>query len=615
MSGNDPIAACDRLVRIFERAQSLGIKSPAGSDDTIQAPIVPLTIALLKMKVRPALTSRWLESDPVHVVLVGGTNTGKSTLLNLLLGRDVAGMGVQARFSQHPEAYRPSVLGDEWLDGYESRFRGYRRYRNEHPPRQSDEELRGQGYIPALAVIDPQKSTSPEWAPLLSQTAVVWDAPDYSTEVAESYLSTVIDLIGLADLVVMTVTDESYADNRGNAILRMVSEAGVSVVVAANKVPENPSLIKDITRTIETVGQTRAPLLQLREVRGASPSDRLLRLLGTSQAATIRDTIGSELARGRQLKRCALRGSIQFIGRHFEGVLQPLVQEADAATEWSQVVDRVARERILEPYQRDYLEGIHYGEFNRTLVHLVELLRVPVVGPVVETAGQVVRVPFRLARQGIRKLLKLPASDSPGVPEEVVLRTAIGSCLLALASEAQARVSQGGHASWRLVAEKLSDPATNKRVFDQFERDFAAYREGFDIEVRRRAESLYKKLKEEPARLNALRGANLLAGTASVAVAIKTAGISWSDAVIGPVVAGIWHNLLEWGLGRYLETLRADLVTDQFQAVASLVVDRLAEPLKKFFDVAVSPGDLEAALADFAVVKNEAIRVAGGSDA
>ncbi len=615
MSGNDSTAACDRLIQILERAQHLGKETQPESKDVIASPIVPFTVALLRMRVRPALTLGWLETDPVHLVLVGGTNTGKSTVLNLLLGRDAAAMGVRARFSQHPEAYCSSPPGDLWLDRFDSRFHGYRRYRNEHPPRQTDEELRAGGYIRAFSVIDPLSVNSPELAPLFSTSAVVWDGPDFSTEAAESYLSTVVDLMGMADLVVMTVTDEAYADDRGNAFLRLLADAGIAVQAVANKVPSNPSLLNDMARTLETIGRTQTPLLHLPDTRGASPTERLQRLLQTPEAGTVRESLAHAIQRGGALKKRALGNSIQFIGRHLDGVLNPLLEEAGAAAAWSQIVDRVTHDRIHEPYRRDYLEGMHYEEFNRTIMHLVELLRIPFVGPLVEVAGQLVRIPVRLIGLGIRKLMKLPAANAHRISEEEVLRGVVDPWLLALASEAQAQAVKQSHPSWNSIVARLDDPGFRAGVRDRFERDCATYRLKFDDEVKRRAESLYLKLKEDPRRLHALRGANLLAGTASVVLAVKTAGIGWSDAVVGPVVAGVWHNLLEWGLGRYVDTLRTDLVNDQLLAVDQTVGTSLAEPLKGLFHVAVTEGDLASVRADFALVEREATRIAGGSDA
>ena len=56
-------------------------------DDSIRAPILWYSLAQLRMRVRPALERAAIGVDPVHVALFGGTNTGKSTVLNVLLGR------------------------------------------------------------------------------------------------------------------------------------------------------------------------------------------------------------------------------------------------------------------------------------------------------------------------------------------------------------------------------------------------------------------------------------------------------------------------------------------------------------------------------------------------
>lgn len=615
MSGTDPIAACDRLVPILERALALDVKDRPTTDDAIHAPLAAYALAQLRMRVRPALAPGWIASDPVHVALFGGTNTGKSTALNVLLGRDAAGMGIRARFSQHPEGYRVASLGDAWLDESGSRFAGYRRYRDEHPPRQSDDELRRDGYRPALAILDPERLPTPPFCPQVSTAAVVWDGPDFSTEEAGTYIGTVIDLLALADLVLMMVTDESYADDRGNALLRMVNDSGVALRVVANKLPESATLLDDMTRTLEKAGNNRASaLFRLPEVRGTSPADRLGRLLGTSEANTFRAAVGREVARGKELKRKALLGSVDFLERHFETILRPLAAEAGVADEWAGTVERLAEERILVPYRTEYLEGVRYEEFNKAFVKVVDLLQVPGVGPVVVVVGRLVRAPMRWLGGWVGKVLGTTAEVPKEAPEEEVLRKALGSWLGAVKAEAQARAAASPQSSWAEIAREIEAPRFREGLFARFDRDFAAYRGEIDQEVRRQAERIYEKLRESPRRLNALRGANLFAGATSVVLALKTVGLSWSDAVVGPVVAGLWHNLLEWGLGRYLEGRRLDLVERQFRGVRTLVATGLEQPVRELFRGAVSARDLAASREDFAVVRAEATRVAEGGE-
>lgn len=608
MTATDPVAAIERLIALMERAAALGARDQPAADDSIRAPILSYSLAQLRMRVRPALERAAIGVDPLHVALFGGTNTGKSTVLNVLLGRVGASMGVRARYSQHPEAYRPGTLGDGWLDGSASRFANYRRYRDEHPPRQTDDELRRDGYRPALAVLDPTRLAGPEFAPPAAAAAVLWDAPDFSTEQAGTYMSAVLDLLALADLIIMTVTDESYADDRGTAFLRMVSESDVAKLMVANKLPDNPALLEDVARTLDAAGRSRAPVLRLPDVAGSSPSARLENLIATPEAAWLRAAVHEQAEHADDLKLRALRGAIQFIERHFEAILKPLSDEASVAQEWGRTVERLARELIVEPYRSNYLEGVRYGEFNRTLLHLMELLRVPWIGPVLEATGHLMRTPLRLAVRGVRRLVGRPEPAARQAPEQEVLDAAIGGWLAAIKSQAQlAARAQSAPDGWDGVVRALDDPRFRQELGERFGRAFAAYRVEIDDEARRRAEALYRKLQENPRKLAALRSANLLVSAASVALVIKTAGLDWSDAVLGPVVTGLWQNLLAWGLGRYLETLRTELKQVQLRAVSALVEADVVAPARDLFRATVGAADLDVARQDLSVVTNAAI--------
>ncbi|HMB08268.1 MAG TPA: GTPase domain-containing protein [Isosphaeraceae bacterium] len=612
-SPNDPLTACDRLVALFDRARALGEERirAAAIDDTIRAPVVPFVIAQLRMRIGPALRPDWSACDPVHVALVGGTNTGKSTVVNLLLGRAGAAMGARARLSQHPAAYRPAALGDRWLDAFPGRFAGYRRYRDEAPPRQSDEELRRDGYRPALAVLDPDRAPIPALGPPATASAVCWDVPDFSTEEGQIYLGTILDVAALADLVIMVVSDESYADQRGHELLRMLADSGVTILVAANKLPESPKLREDLAETLGANGRFHAGIHHLPQVRGTDPQERLGNLLTTPEAAAFRAAIAREASRGAELKRQALRGAVGFIDRHMDEALRPLADEADRAARWADRVGRITAEHVLEPYRRDYLEGVRYGEFNRTLVHVMGLLQVPWIGPVVDLAGKVVRAPVRLATGLVRRLARAREEAPKLPPEQEVLGEAVATWLAALKAEAQALAGAEPHPAWAEIVRRFDDETFRRDLLARFDDGFQSYRKDLEETVRHRASAIFRKLEEDPKRLNALRGANLAANLLAVALVIKSWGIDWSDAVVGPVVAGLWQNLLEWGLGRYLETQRAGLLHEQLEAMRGLVEVRLAEPARALFRGAVRVEDLRAARRDFARIREAVGRLAG----
>ncbi|WP_406696024.1 hypothetical protein V5E97_34010 [Singulisphaera sp. Ch08] len=608
----DPIAACDRLIAVLERAIPLSSKGRWASDDAIHAPILPFAIAQLRMRVRPAFQPGWIETDPVHVTLFGGTNTGKSTVVNLIVGQAAAGMGVRARCSQHPEAYRLSALGDRWLEGSSTRFQGYRRYHGEHPPRQTDLELRRDGYRRALAIFEIDRLSGAQLAPMAASTAIVWDAPDFSTEQSGYYLGTILDLLALADLVVMTVTDECYADDRGTSLLKMVGDSGVATLVVANKLPENPTLLEDVGRTLGTAGGSQAPVLRLPEVSGTSPIDRLERLLRRDEASVIRESVQREAVSEPAIKRRSLMGSIGFLERRLDEFLGPLTHEVSASAAWQATIHRLTRESILDPYRQDYLEGVRYGELNRTLLHLMELLQVPLIGPILELTGRVVRMPVKLAGRGFRSLLGHRTNEPKPPPEQEILQDLIPHWLAAIKAEAQVLARSENREEWTAIVLELESERFRTELLAPFDRAFEVYRERMERVVRRRAEDLHERLRETPKKLATMRGANLMVSASSVALVIKTAGLDWSDAVLGPVVAGVWQNLLEWGLGRYLETLRSELKDIQLQAMRQLVEVHLEQPVRNLFPGAVSAGELDAARADFASIKAEATRIAEG---
>src|ERR671924_215663 len=191
---DEPLAACDRLITLLERALRLEPIHADVRDDTIRAPMTHYIAAQLRMRIRPALVPGWPAYDPVHVALFGGTNSGKSTVLNLLVSRAAAGMHATARFSRYPEAYHAGALNDRWLSSAPSRFSDYHCYRDRHPPRQSDDDLTRHGYRPAFALFDLDRLEIPALAPPAA-AAVFWDAPDFSTEAAQAYLSAVLDAV------------------------------------------------------------------------------------------------------------------------------------------------------------------------------------------------------------------------------------------------------------------------------------------------------------------------------------------------------------------------------------------------------------------------------------
>jgi hypothetical protein len=606
---DDSLAACDRLIALLERALRLESTHVGAREDTVQEPMTRYIIAQLRLRIRPALMPGWPAHDPVHVALFGGTNSGKSTVLNLLVGRAAAGMHVTARFSQYPEAYRPGVLGDRWLTNAPSRFREYQCYHDRHPPRQSDDDLAQHGYRPAFAILDLDHLETPVLAQPAA-TAVFWDAPDFSTEEAQTYLSAVLDVVALADLVIMTVTDESYADDRGTALLRMVSDSGVTLYVVANKLVDSPELLQDIKAKLASCWRGTVQSLPL--VKGRTPEERLGHLLATPQAEALRQSVAREVASRSQLKRQVLAGVVEFIQRRLGEALRPLVAEVEMANAWEHIVERITQQEILERYRSEYLDGERYGEFNQTLVRLMDLLEVPGIGPLLRLLSAVVQTPFRLARGALQSILGGSRAQTTQPPEHEILDQLIQRWLAALRSEAQLLASAASHPGWGDLLRRLDSREFFGQLAQTFEHAYGAYRQTVNEEIQRRAQEIYHAIAQRPWRINILRGTNLIVDATSIMLVVKSGGLNWSDAVLGPLIAGLRHALLEAGLDKYLQTQQSLLKRQQLAALQGVVEQHLARPVRTLFIGAARAEELEAAQRDVERLSQAALRVARG---
>jgi hypothetical protein len=350
------------------------------------------------------------------------------------------------------------------------------------------------------------------------------------------------------------VTDESYADDRGCMLFRMMSDAGVTLYVVANKLSESLELRRDIKTKLDTQWRGKSPALpedhfhSLPFVQGKNPEERLGTLLATDTATTLRTAIAREAKYGQGQKHRALIGAADFIGCHLTEVLQPLVDEIETERIWEREVKRLAHKVLLDRYRHEYLEGERYGEFNQLLIRLMDLLEIPGIGPLLKHTKQLVRIPFGMAKRFVTSLLGSRSTASKRPPEQEVLEGLLQDWLKELKSWAQTQAIPGSHPVWAEIVHQLESHALYEQLGRSFEDAYTAYRTTIDEEVKQRAKALYEAIEQRPWLLNTLRGTITLFDTATLVLVIKAGGIDWTDALVGPVVAGIRRVLLQEGL-------------------------------------------------------------------
>lgn len=577
----DPlIRHADRLIDLLERSGG----SQTGDADAERM----LGLALLRMRIRPALTGG---DDPAHVVVAGGTNTGKSTIVNLLTGSDLAGMSAIARFSQHPIAFRTATVGDGFLNAHPSRFHGYERYANRPPPRQSDIELERDGYRSALAVVDRHDGHIPD--------AVIWDSPDFSSDAARHYLHAVLDVAAIADVLVLVVTAESYADERALRLTRWLGLSGRRIIVVANKFRSDGALSDDVRETLNAnLDGVNYRLVVLPDVPGDRPADRLERLRETAPARSLLteiETIAGDAIRHRGE---TLASAAAFLAARFDSIASVAVREAAFVREWESRCEELGR-GVCDAYRREYLDRFSHQEFQLALARLSRLLEVPAVGPILRASGAVVRAPFRLARWAGDRLI----GERAGPPStESVLRRVFDEAFAVLRSQTQERAQRADDPHWKAVEQALSQPERHEAISRGFFTAYERAREALEPEIEARARAIYEELERRPRVLLALRSVNATIGLGAAAAVVAFHGINWADAVLAPIAAGIQQELLRHGLGAVVERQQQIMKRAHAERFREVVFASLVRPLSDLHGARVTPAALDEARASAAAL-------------
>jgi hypothetical protein len=611
--------ACKRVIAMIERSQAMAVSSRSAGDDAIGVPLVRYALAQLRQRICPALSTDWASNDPIHVVMFGGTNSGKSTVLNVLLGRAAAGMSYRARFSQHPEAYRAADLGNSFVEAFPTRFAGYQRYSNTHPPRRNDLELRAQGYLYAVAINDPTRLERQALAPLPTAPVVYWDVPDFSTEEALLYMPAVLDTIALADLVVMTVTKENYADHRGQMLRGLICASGVPLRVVANKLEDGSHLLADIQlKLADSADQACrvAPdhLHPLPHVKDVDEPGRLRQLLLDQGAALLRQAVLGDVAGGLQLKKQALRGAILFLDRRLDDLLVPLKAEVSAGEHWNRIVERATQAEFYDRYRRDYLDGEKYVDFNQTLIKLLDLLEVPGIGPIISAISKGLRAVSNAivgaAAAAFRGFFQAKPASQDRAPESDTVIACVEHWIETLKNEAQVQADRDQHPAWKDLARQIGSHQFMVSFTKGLGTAYLHYREQMDRITDERARALYEIIRRNPKLLHSLRGLKLALDAGTTGLIVASHGLNWTDAVIAPLVIPVQRLLLEYGVEKYLDVQKARLKDDQFAAFGEMIETHMVAPVRQLFVAAVRPEEMAGVRHDFDIVKAAVLDIA-----
>jgi hypothetical protein len=488
-----------------------------------------LAAALVRNCLGPYLDGQ--APPPLHIAVVGGAGAGKSTVANLLSGATAAEANPQAGFTRHPIAYTGANGAVNWT-GFAG-FLGPLTRLSQPGPSSIDQDVYQVRRVP----VDPASFN-------LLEEFVVWDCPDMTTWAATSYVPRLVEVAGLADVIVYVASDERYNDEVPTEFLKLLLETNKPVVVVLMKMKPSDAdaLVSHFRKEVlgalphwlarNAVGTLAIPHLSTAQLADPARQAVRYRVPLLNQVAVL----GNPSAAAR---RRTIFGALAFLKHGQEQLLAVARNDVVAMQAWQAVVQSGQAELEVR-YAREYLESEKFRGFDEALVRLMQLLELPGVGQVISGILWVARTPYRLVRGLINKAIIRPEVISR--PELPVLEEALTGWIDLLRKES-ARRSQD-HALWAHTHQAFQSGGLTDKVRERFAVQFRAFQQSLSTEVDRTARAIYEELQKRPVLLNSLRSGKLALDAAAIGGTIAM-GPGWWDFILVPLVASLTHQLVE----------------------------------------------------------------------
>ncbi len=484
----------------------------------------------------------------INIAVIGPTQSGKSTVVNLLLDQDIAGVSPLAGFTVHPQGFAINVSDDK-LSGVTEYFSDFQKVEQYS--------------------LNPETYNSYSITPVTTdvlKTSLLWDTPDFDSIDACYYHQGVLKTLALADVLLLVVSKEKYADQSVWEIMALLEPLNQSVVVVINK------LIAESQSVVVESFKERWQQVRHDKVPGIMP---ILFSEGNDTQSKQRELvrlIDKAIRKAKPKKYDEFATS--FIKQYWQLWLAPVRSEQGAQVQWQVLIEKAMTE-AAEIYQRDYLNHPHhYDTFQNALAKLLTLLEIPGLANVIAQSRKILAWPLRkIFSMGSKKLGKAYS----GTMETAALQQIAEHVFLQLGDNilGQIEQSQGNNKWWKSVNSQVRKDKS--AILKQFEQSTFAYHEAFKQEIEQTAQGLYHKLEEHPAILNGLRATRVTTDAALLALAVQAGGIGLHDLVLAPAMLSVTSYLAESAIGSYLQRAETALKQQQLNTVKLLLFTQVLQ--------------------------------------
>ncbi|WP_347989377.1 GTPase [Methylomonas sp. AM2-LC] len=475
---------------------------------------------------------------PLQIAVVGPTQAGKSSLVNLLLNAHSADVSPLAGYTVHPHGYCHGVSSDD-CDGMQNYFGRFQCL---------EESMLSRNRFDCYSL-----ANAPNFSNSLPN-CVVWDTPDFDSIDAADYREGVIRTLALADLLVLVVSKEKYADQSVWEVIKTIADFQQPLLICVNKLNEG--------NETEIVNSLKQKWQQHR----TDPVPEIIPLLFQKLTGNPDwpDTICPKAF--RLAKKIGHRQHLihqqNWLQRYWQTWLEPIVAEHQAQRHWQTLVDQCLAQ-AQQAYLRDYLDHPHhYDTFQTAILNMLNLLEIPGIAKAISKTRRLMTWP-------VRTLINLGKNNFNGLQgQEMLVLNVIGEhVMIQLAdkllekNETEAQPS----AWWKDTAIILRQK--KPAILHDYALAVTDYHQHFQQNVEAAAQRLFLKLQDQPVILNSLRTTRATTDVAAILLALQTGGIGLHDLVLTPVLLSVSSLLAESAIGSYMHRVEAELKQQQLSKV------------------------------------------------
>ncbi len=500
---------------------------------------------------------------PPLVALIGGTNTGKSTLYNLLLGERIAlpcgtAIGTKAIALSVPETTAGLFEDASFLPDFE------------HLDWRTPEALNEPGEPDRPRLYLHRRAAGPAVA--------LADTPDIDSLERSNHRAAEA-LFFAAEAIIFVASDQKYADEACLRLQRAAPRFRKAVMVVCNRTaPDSEAFADLVANKLPQAGLAGVPALALPVLPAAALQPAEPPPAPIAELRAWLDRLGHEAG----LAERALAGAAVGYGDAVEVILERLGREVEAVESFAaRIIAAAEREAIGYQPQSDL------DDLDQAVLEALEALRVPGIDWAYEQLGLV----RGKLRGGLGKLwhgLRRNLGGEPRTLEDVQAaatareQAAVRSRLENLLAELRAEVVQTpGEVRAALLARlpAVDRPAERDAALTAYASRLAARRRELIDQAR---QSIMTQLEEQGVVIKLFKGATRTALMAvSVTAIVQSGGITPEELVLVPATDAITKWLLDRYLGRnWRDKLQHELSQRRRELLVGWLLETVLEPLR-----------------------------------